>query len=109
MKLLYGPQFAPTVNVLRWMAFVPLMSGLSDLFGEQGATATVLIVETSIAAAMFFTLHLQGVPLLPRPIVPTTTEGASSCVKSLTGRDSCVNQERPFDVTGHLAPSSCIA
>ncbi len=113
-KLLYGPQFAPTVDVLRWMAFVPLMSGLFDLFGvqtmrplgmkahfsrvligsaalnfallavlaklfgEQGAVATVLIVETSIAAAMFFTLHLEDVPLLRRPIAPTTTEGACS-------------------------------
>ncbi|WP_250509828.1 flippase [Caballeronia sp. GACF4] len=102
VKLLYGPQFAPTVDVLRWMAFVPLMAGLSDLFGvqtmlplgmkaqfsrvliasavlnfgllavlarlfgEQGAAATVLIVETSIATAMFCTLHFQGVPLLRR-------------------------------------------
>ncbi|MDR5739121.1 MULTISPECIES: flippase [unclassified Caballeronia] len=111
VKLLYGPQFGPTVDVLRWMAFVPLMSGLADLFGvqtmlplgmkshfsrvligsailnfallavlatlfhEQGAAATVLIVETAIAAAMAFTLHLEGVPLLKRqrPI----TEGAN--------------------------------
>jgi O-antigen/teichoic acid export membrane protein len=111
VKLLYGPQFAPTVNVLRWMAFVPLMSGLTDLFGvqtmlplgmkshfsrvliasavlnfsllgvlahffaEQGAAATVLVVETSIACAMAFTLYLQGVPLLKRPIA---REGAGS-------------------------------
>jgi O-antigen/teichoic acid export membrane protein len=112
VKLLYGPQFLPTVEVLRWMAFVPLMSGLADLFGvqtmlplgmkahfsrvligsamlnfallavlahlfgEQGAAATVLIVETCIAGAMFFTLHLEGVPLLKRP--PITTGGAGS-------------------------------
>jgi O-antigen/teichoic acid export membrane protein len=112
VKLLYGPQFLPTVEVLRWMAFVPLMSGLADLsgvqtmlplgmkahfsrvligsallnfallfvlahlFGEQGAAATVLIVETAIAGAMFFTLHLEGVPLLKRP--PITTGGAGS-------------------------------
>ncbi|WP_213229775.1 flippase [Caballeronia sp. NK8] len=111
VKLLYGPKFLPTVEVLRWMAFVPLMAGLSDLFGvqtmlplgmkaqfsrvlmasavvnfgllavlatlfgEQGAGATVLITETLVAAAMAFTLHLQGVPLLKRrPIA----EGASS-------------------------------
>ncbi|AET91762.1 transporter, polysaccharide transporter (PST) family protein [Burkholderia sp. YI23] len=110
VKLLYGPKFLPTVEVLRWMAFVPLMAGLSDLFGvqtmlplgmrsqfsrvlmasavvnfatlavlvklfgEQGAAATVLIVETFIAAAMAFTLYLQGVPLLKRPIA----EGAGS-------------------------------
>ena len=110
VKLLYGPKFLPTVEVLRWMAFVPLMVGLNDLFGvqtmlplgmkaqfsrvligsavlnfgllavlaklfgEQGAAATVLIVETLAAAAMAFTLYLQGVPLLKRPI----TEGAGS-------------------------------
>ena len=110
VKLLYGPQFQPTVEVLRWMAFVPLMAGLSDLFGvqtmlplgmksqfsrvliasavlnfsllavlaryfgEQGAAATVLIVETSVALGMAFTLYLQGVPLLRRPMA----EGAST-------------------------------
>ncbi|SAK76438.1 polysaccharide biosynthesis protein [Caballeronia pedi] len=111
VKLLYGPKFLPTVEVLRWMAFVPLMAGLSDLFGvqtmlplgmkaqfsrvlmasavvnfgllavlatlfgEQGAAATVLITETVVAAAMAFTLHLEGVPLLKRrPIA----EGARS-------------------------------
>jgi PST family polysaccharide transporter len=111
VKLLYGPQYEPTVDVLRWMAFVPLMSSLSDLFGvqtmlplgmnspfsrvligsavvnfgllavlaklfgEQGAAATALIVETSIAAAMALTLHLEGVQFLKRPV---TTEGAES-------------------------------
>jgi PST family polysaccharide transporter len=35
VKILYGPQFLPTVCVLRWMAFVPLMSGLTDVFGVQ--------------------------------------------------------------------------
>ncbi|SAL39878.1 flippase [Caballeronia humi] len=111
VKLLYGPQYEPTVDVLRWMAFVPLMSSLSDLFGvqtmlplgmnsafsrvliasavlnfgllavlaklfgEQGAAATALIVETSIAAAMALTLHLEGVQFLRRPV---TTESAES-------------------------------
>jgi O-antigen/teichoic acid export membrane protein len=106
VKLLYGPQFEPTVEVLRWMAFVPLMSALTDLFGvqtmlplglktafsrvlmasailnfgllallaklfgAQGAAATALTVETSIAAAMAFTLYLEGVPLFKRPSTP---------------------------------------
>jgi PST family polysaccharide transporter len=43
-----------------------LLAVLANLFGEQGAAATVLIVETLVAAAMAFTLHLQGVPLLKR-------------------------------------------
>jgi PST family polysaccharide transporter len=47
---------------------------LTKFFGEQGAAATVLIVETCVAGAMAFTLHLQGVPFLKRPIA----EGASS-------------------------------
>ncbi|SAL03911.1 flippase [Caballeronia ptereochthonis] len=100
VHLLYGSQFEPTVGVLRWMAFVPLMAGLSDLFGvqtmlplgmktpftrilvgsavlnflllavlanlfgEQGAAATVLAVETAIAASMAVTLYMHGVPFL---------------------------------------------
>lgn len=104
VRLLYGPQFLPTVDVLRWMAFVPLMAGLSDvfgvqtmlplgmkahfsrvligsaalnfallavlskLFGAQGAAATVLVTEMSIAVAMAATLHMQRVPFLKRPV-----------------------------------------
>jgi polysaccharide transporter, PST family len=104
VQILYGPQFHETVNVLRWMAFVPLMSGLADLFGvqtmlplgmmaqftrvllgsavlnfgllpvlaklyaEQGAAATVLVVQTAIAVAMAATLYLQKVPFLKRQI-----------------------------------------
>jgi O-antigen/teichoic acid export membrane protein len=100
VKILYGPAFAPTVEVLRWLAFVPLMVGLSALlglqimiplgmkthfssiliasaplngitlailahyFGAQGAAATVLLVETSIAVAMLATLRRHRVPLL---------------------------------------------
>jgi PST family polysaccharide transporter len=111
VKLLYGPQYGPTADVLRWLAFVPLMSSLSDLFGvqmmlplgmnsafsrvliasaalnfgllavlaklfgEQGAAATALAVETSIAAAMALTLRLEGVQLLKRPV---TTESVES-------------------------------
>jgi polysaccharide transporter, PST family len=102
VKILYGAQFAPTVNVLRWMAFIPFMSGFSDIFGvqtmlplgmrsqfsrvlivsaflnfgllallarlygEQGAAATVLTVETYIAVAMGATLYFQKVPFLRR-------------------------------------------
>ncbi|SAK68325.1 polysaccharide biosynthesis protein [Caballeronia hypogeia] len=100
VRLLYGPEFLPTVDVLRWMSFVPFMAGLSDLFGvqtmlplgmksqftriligsavlnflllailanlfgEQGAAATVLAVEAAIAAAMAITLYMRGVPIL---------------------------------------------
>lgn len=102
VKILYGAQFAPTVYVLRWMAFIPFMSGFSDIFGvqtmlplglrsqfsrvlivsaflnfglltllaklygEQGAAATVLVVETYIAVAMGATLYFQKVPFLKR-------------------------------------------
>jgi PST family polysaccharide transporter len=102
VKILYGAQFLPTVNVLRWMAFIPLMSGFSDIFGvqtmlplgmrtqfsrvfigsaflnfgllavlaklygEQGAAATVLVVETYLAVAMAATLYFEKVPFLKR-------------------------------------------
>lgn len=35
VRLLYGPSYEPTVNVLRWMAFIPFMAGMTDLFGVQ--------------------------------------------------------------------------
>ena len=35
VHLLYGPQFMPTVDVLRWMAFVPFMAAMTDVFGVQ--------------------------------------------------------------------------
>ncbi|KVN33768.1 polysaccharide biosynthesis protein [Burkholderia pyrrocinia] len=35
VRLFYGPSYEPTVNVLRWMAFIPFMAGMTDLFGVQ--------------------------------------------------------------------------
>ncbi|MBR8343335.1 oligosaccharide flippase family protein [Burkholderia ambifaria] len=35
VRLLYGPSYEPTVQVLRWMAFIPFMAGMTDLFGVQ--------------------------------------------------------------------------
>jgi polysaccharide transporter, PST family len=35
VKLLYGPHYEPTIEVLRWMAFIPFMSGMADIFGVQ--------------------------------------------------------------------------
>ena len=35
VHILYGPTFAPTIGVLRWMAFIPFMAGMTDLFGVQ--------------------------------------------------------------------------
>ncbi|WP_063625058.1 oligosaccharide flippase family protein [Paraburkholderia mimosarum] len=100
VTMVYGPAFAPAVDVLRWLSFVPLMAGLSTIlglqimiplgmkahfssiliasaplngvtlvilahyFGAQGAAATVLLVETSIAIAMLATLLMHRVPLL---------------------------------------------
>jgi polysaccharide transporter, PST family len=35
VHLLYGPHYEPTIDVLRWMAFIPFMSGMADIFGVQ--------------------------------------------------------------------------
>ncbi|MBN3753589.1 flippase [Paraburkholderia sp. Tr-20389] len=35
VKVLYGAHFIPTTDVLRWMAFLPLMAGLANIFGVQ--------------------------------------------------------------------------
>jgi PST family polysaccharide transporter len=54
--LLYGPHFLPTVDVLRWMAFVPFMFGMADVFGVQTLLPLGMTVQFSrvlIAAAIF--------------------------------------------------------
>jgi PST family polysaccharide transporter len=56
VKLLYGPHFLPTVDVLRWMAFVPFMFGMADVFGVQTLLPLGMTVQFSrvlIAAAIF--------------------------------------------------------
>ncbi|MCQ4437398.1 hypothetical protein NO135_20605, partial [Clostridioides difficile] len=35
VRVLYGPSYEPTVHVLRWMAVIPFMAGMTDLFGVQ--------------------------------------------------------------------------
>lgn len=35
VKILYGVHFLPTVEVLRWMAFLPFLAGLNNVFGVQ--------------------------------------------------------------------------
>ncbi|MEM5369629.1 flippase [Paraburkholderia azotifigens] len=35
VKVLYGAHFAPATDVLRWMAFLPLMAALTNIFGVQ--------------------------------------------------------------------------
>jgi O-antigen/teichoic acid export membrane protein len=47
VRILYGPQFLPTVDVLRWMAFVPFMAGLTDVFGVQTMLPLGLKVQFS--------------------------------------------------------------
>ena len=35
VKILYGQQFMQTADVLRWMAFVPFVASLTNIFGVQ--------------------------------------------------------------------------
>jgi O-antigen/teichoic acid export membrane protein len=35
VRIAMGPQYAPVVDVLRWMAFVPFLVGLNNVFGMQ--------------------------------------------------------------------------
>jgi len=44
---IFGPQFLPTVDVLRWMAFVPFMAGLTDVLGVQTMLPLGLKVQFS--------------------------------------------------------------
>lgn len=56
VHILYGPQFVPTINVLRWMAFVPFMAGMTDVFGVQTMLPLGMKVQFSrvlIASGLF--------------------------------------------------------
>jgi PST family polysaccharide transporter len=35
VKILYGAHYMPTIDVLRWMAFLPFLTGLTNIFGMQ--------------------------------------------------------------------------
>lgn len=97
MRLLYGPSYEPTVNGLRWTAFIPFMAGMTGLFGvqrllplglkkaltrilnvallpvlakyfaEQGAASAVLLAEAAVAAALAAVVDHEGIPLIGRP------------------------------------------
>lgn len=56
VRILYGAQFLPTISVLRWMAFVPFMAGMTDVFGVQTMLPLGLKVQFSrvlIASGIF--------------------------------------------------------
>jgi polysaccharide transporter, PST family len=58
-------QFSRVLIVSAFLNF-GLLALLARLYGEQGAAATVFVVETYIAVAMAATLYFEKVPFLKR-------------------------------------------
>lgn len=66
VRILYGPSYEPTVNVLRWMAFIPFMAGMTDLFGVQ--TLLPLGMKTAFTRILMSSgiLNIVLVPVLAK-------------------------------------------
>lgn len=69
IKLLYGPDFQGSIAVLRWMAVIPLLVGLSNVFGIQTMLAMgmnrlvsrILMIAGAINVVVLFILtHFFG-------------------------------------------------
>lgn len=66
VRILYGPSYEPTVQVLRWMAFIPFMAGMTDLFGVQ--TMLPLGMKSAFTRILMSSgiLNIVLVPVLAR-------------------------------------------
>lgn len=77
VHILYGPTYAPTVGVLRWMAFIPFMAGMTDLFGVQ--TMLPLGMKTAFSRVLVSSGFLN-VALLPLLAKFFAEQGAAAAV-----------------------------
>jgi PST family polysaccharide transporter len=77
VHILYGPTYAPTVGVLRWMAFIPFMAGMTDLFGIQ--TMLPLGMKTAFSRVLVSSGFLN-VALLPLLAKFFAEQGAAAAV-----------------------------
>jgi len=77
VHILYGPNYAPTIGVLRWMAFIPFMAGMTDLFGVQ--TMLPLGMKKSFSRILISSGFLN-VALLPLLAKLFAEQGAAAAV-----------------------------
>jgi polysaccharide transporter, PST family len=77
VHILYGPTYAPTIGVLRWMAFIPFMAGMTDLFGVQ--TMLPLGMKTAFSRVLISSGFLN-VALLPLLAKFFAEQGAAAAV-----------------------------
>lgn len=66
VRILYGATYGPTIDVLRWMAFIPFMAGMTDLFGVQ--TMLPLGMKTAFSRVLISSgfLNVALLPLLAK-------------------------------------------
>lgn len=77
VRILYGPSYAPTVGVLRCMAFIPFMAGMTDLFGVQ--TMLPLGMKTAFSRILISS-GILNVALLPLLAKFFAEQGAAAAV-----------------------------
>jgi PST family polysaccharide transporter len=77
VRILYGATYEPTIGVLRWMAFIPFMAGMTDLFGVQ--TMLPLGMKTAFSRVLISSGFLN-VALLPLLAKWFAEQGAAAAV-----------------------------
>lgn len=77
VRILYGPTYAPTVGVLRCMAFIPFMAGMTDIFGVQ--TMLPLGMKTAFSRILISS-GILNVALLPLLATFFAAQGAAAAV-----------------------------
>ncbi|NYH27177.1 oligosaccharide flippase family protein [Paraburkholderia bryophila] len=77
VHILYGPTFAPTIGVLRWMSFIPFMAGMTDLFGVQ--TMLPLGMKTAFSRILISS-GILNIALLPPLAKWFAEQGAAAAV-----------------------------
>lgn len=74
VSLLMGPAFQPSVTVLRWMAFVPFIVSLSNVFGIQ--LMLPLGMTKAFGTILIGSAVFNLIALLPLAVVLGATGGA---------------------------------
>ncbi|KVE38731.1 flippase [Burkholderia sp. TSV86] len=77
VHILYGPTYEPTIGVLRCMAFIPFMAGMTDLFGVQ--TMLPLGMKSAFSRILISS-GILNVALLPLLAKFFAEQGAAAAV-----------------------------
>jgi PST family polysaccharide transporter len=83
VRVLFGPEFLPAVAVVRWMAFLPFLVALSNIFGVQTMLSMGLRREFTKIVVMSGVLNVLLLVLLIPAYGAVGTAGAVLCSELL--------------------------